>query len=85
MKQSHSRAERREPYLNVVRLNIVRTSVIIYSPQIMTSKGEYTVIETRNMSAETSLQTVLGNTHNREGGGVSFNARRSRFLFSELY
>jgi hypothetical protein len=43
------------------------------------------VIETRNMSAEMRLQTASGNTHEREGRGVSFNARRSKSLISKPY
>jgi hypothetical protein len=41
------------------------------------------VIETRNMSPEKYLQIVSGNTHEREGGGVSFKARRSKSLISK--
>jgi hypothetical protein len=51
----------------------------------MTSKGDHTVIETRNMSAETRLQTASGSTHEREGRGVPFNARRSKLLISNPY
>jgi hypothetical protein len=69
-----------DTYLDAVRLNIVRTSSIIGCLHHMTSKRDHTVIETRNMSAETRLQTVSGNTHEREGRGVSFNPRRSELL-----
>ena len=51
----------------------------------MTSFRDHTVIEDRNMSAEMRLQTVSGNTPEREGRGVSFNARRSKLLISNPY
>jgi len=51
----------------------------------MTSTGDHKVIETRNMSAEMRLQTVLGNTHEREGRGVPLNARRSKLLILKPY
>jgi hypothetical protein len=65
----------------VTRLNLA----IIGSLHKITSTGDHRVIETRNMSAETHLQTVSGNTHEREGRGVPFNARRSTLLISKQY
>jgi hypothetical protein len=50
----------------------------------MTSTRDHTVIETRNMSAETRLQTVSGNTHEREGRGVSFNARSKLLIQNHI-
>ena len=69
----------------VTHLNIVRTSPIISRPKNTTSIGDHRVIETRNMSAETHLQTVSGNTHEREGRKVSLYARRSKLFISKSY
>lgn len=63
--------------------NIVRTSFIITTPHHMTSPTDHKVIETRNMSAETRLQTVSDNKHEREARGVPFNARTSKLLISK--
>ena len=53
------------------------------NPSSMSSLADHIATETRNMSAETSLQTVYGSTHEPEGRGVSFKERRSNNFFQE--
>src|SRR5258708_26756078 len=50
------------------------------TPTVMSSIVDDTATKIRNMSADTSLQTVYGSTH-AEGRGMSFKARRSNIFF----